>query len=331
MTIPASCPDCGATYRLADALQGKRVVCKSCQAAFVVRRPDDLPRREVSVRRDFDEEDRPDSERGRDQKRAGISPILWVCGGGVLLLLLLCGVCGGLFYQGTRSVGQKLDDFADNVKQQQQQMDLNPVFNPVRDLPDALARLQENNAARRQDAARWLARQPVDPRQRAEVARALEPLLNDLDDQTRSAGMQAMEVWAGPENVPAIVRLLESDPTGFQGDDCRRRGIDTLVRLKDPRGAPGIARSLKHPFDRERARRALAALGSPAEMAVHPYLEDNDWGVKVEACKTLQLIGTRRSLPALQQTLEDTKRNYPFANLVQNAARDAIRAVENRK
>jgi len=163
-----------------------------------------------------------------------------------------------------------------------------------------------------------------------EVAQALEPLLQDRNGGTRVAGVRAILVWCGPENVPALVKLLESDPTGFDGDECRKKAIDALVKLKDPRGAPAIARNWKSPFEREWTRRSLEALGPGAEDAVRPYLEDRDWGVRVEACRTLKGIGTRKSLPALEETLANTRTRYGGYRDVADAAREAISAIKAR-
>jgi HEAT repeat protein len=279
----------------------------------------------------------PDVRKPEDTEgKAGTVALIVVFGGLGLGLLLVLLACGGTFFWFTRSVGKKADELIDNAKRNPP-----PQFNPagfpfgpptppINSVADALSELNSGDTNRQAAAARWLERWPVDAGRRAEVAKALGPLLDDRNGGTRVAGMKALLVWCGPESVPAIVRLLESDPTGFDGDECRKRAIDALVKLKDPRGAPAIARNWKHPFEHEWTRRSLEALGPAAEDAVRPYLEDRDWGVRVEACRTLKRIGTRKSLPALEETLANTRTMYGGYRDVADAAREAIAAIKAR-
>jgi hypothetical protein len=333
MTIAATCPDCGARYNLNDALEGQQVRCKRCQCPFFVRPSAVRPAADRVLGEALPARPRQADDLEEAQpvvRRTGVSPVVWVLVGGGVVILTLAGVCAGLFYRAMRSGGEAVDELVANVKQNQPGFEpFNPFWVP-RDVNEALAHLQAPDRPRRIAAADWLARQPVDPGRRADVARALEPLLEDLDGGVRVAGMRGLEAWGGAENVPAVVRMLEGDPAGFEGDECRRRGMDLIVRLKDVRGAPGVARGLKQPFDRERARRALEKLGSGAESAVLPYLKDNDWGARVEACKTLKAIGTKRSLPDLRATLEGTKAMYGGYTYVRDSAQEAIDAINAR-
>jgi HEAT repeat protein len=272
----------------------------------------------------------------------GTYAVVLVLGGlGVALFVVLLA-CGGLFFWVTRSAGKKADELIDNVKKNQPPFNPPARFNappgfpfgpptpPINNVADALTELRSGDANRQAAAAQWLQQRPVDAARRQEVAKALEPLLDDRNGGTRVAGVRALLVWCGPENVPALVRLLESDPAGFEGDECRKKAIDALVKLKDPRGAPAIARNWKNPFEREWTRRSLEALGPGAEDAVRPYLEDRDWGVRVEACRTLKRIGTRKSLPALEETLANTRAMYGGYRDVADAAREAIHAIKAR-
>lgn len=262
-----------------------------------------------------------------------------VLGGLGLLLLLVLLACGGTFFYFTRTVGKKADELIDNVKKSQPPpgqfnpqagFPFAPATPPIHSVADALTELRSGDANRQAAAARWLQQQPADAARRREVAQALEPLLDDRNGGTRVEGMRAMLVWCGPESVPALVKLLESDPTGFDGEECRKKAIDALVKLKGPRGAPAIARNWKNPFEREWTRRSLEGLGPAAEDAVRPYLEDRDWGVRVEACRTLKRIGTRKSLPALEETLANTRAMYGGYRDVADAAREAIHAIKAR-
>jgi HEAT repeat protein len=277
--------------------------------------------------------DRPQESEGK----AGTIAIVVVFGGLGLALLLVLLACGGTFFWFTRSVGKKTDELIDNARKNQPPFNpqppgfpFGPPTPPVHGVADALRELHSGDGNRQTAAARWLETQPVDAGRRQEVARALEPLLDDRNGGTRLAGMKALLRWCGPENVPAIVRLLESDPTGFDGDECRKRAIDALVKLKDPRGAPAVARNWKQPFEREWTRRSLEQMGPAAEAAVRPYLEDPEFGVRVEACRTLKRIGTRQSLPALEEALANTRTMYGGYRDVADAAREAIAAIQAR-
>jgi predicted Zn finger-like uncharacterized protein len=345
MSITVSCPGCGTSYSLDDSLRGRKVRCKECRETIEVggldALPADLPplaeavykgsRRPAAGRR---RARRDDEEEDLDRGGGGIPPWVWVLVGVGLLVVLAIGVRVYFVWVAARAIGNAVDNTMANLKK----MPANPNAPPgwpfgaadPADLDGALADLRGNDANRRIAAGRWLAREPVDNARRAELAKALEPLLDDRNSGVRVAGMRAMEVWAGPENVPAILRLLDSNPTGFEGDECRKRAIDTLAKLKDARGAPAVARNFKQPFEREWTRRSLIALGPAAEDAVLPYLEDDDWGVRVEACHTLKQIGTRKSLPALQAVLEGTKKMYGGSRDVAAAAKEAIDAIQAR-
>jgi hypothetical protein len=328
-------------------LRGSKVRCRQCRETIEVGGLDALPADLPPLVEAADEGPRARSAGRRRARRdddgpgdpvrrgEGIPPWVWVVGGVGLLVLLTIGVSMYFVWRAkAQAIGNKVDGVVGNLKNMPQPPNAPPnwPFGPQRptNLEEALADLKGTDMNRRIAAGRWLAKAPVDKDRRAEVARALEPLLDDRNAGVRVAGMQALEVWAGAENVPAILRLLDSNLTGFEGDECRKRGIETLVRLKDPRGASAIARNFKHPFEREWTRRSLIALGPDAEDAVVPYLEDDDWGVKVEACHTLKQIGTRKSLPALQATMDGTKKMYGGYRFVADAAKEAIEAIQAR-
>jgi hypothetical protein len=346
MPIPATCPECGTEYRLSDAERGQRICCTQCRTTFRVPDPQARPTSVQAPGGTTTQVERSRGRRRRDEideplpsvkkRGGGVSPLVWILGGVALLFLTLVGICAGLIYTITREAGRAADEFAEKVKNQPV-MEMPPGPGGIElfprqpaNLDEALAQLKDHEPGRRQSAASWIARHRVEARRRAETARALEPLLEDIHAGPRVAAMRALEKWGDTENVPALIRLLESDPGGFEGDECRHRATDMIVRLKDARAAAAIARNFKHPFEREQTRRALEALGPPAEEAVWPYLKDQDWGVRVEACRTLRRIGTGRSLPRLQQTLDGTRAMYGGYRSVADSAREAIDAINAR-
>ncbi len=134
----------------------------------------------------------------------------------------------------------------------------------------------------------------------------------------REEAIAALAGWAGREATPHLLPLLSDD-----ADEVTRLSVLRALRaLRDPRGAPKAADALA--TRPRRRRRCLRAIGSAAEDAVIPKLNDLDDLVRAAAVGVLADIGTARSLPALR-----TATNDPSAD-VKQAARKAIRLVESR-
>jgi HEAT repeat protein len=82
--------------------------------------------------------------------------------------------------------------------------------------------------------------------------------------------------------------------------------MQTLVRLKDPRGVDAIAARLSNFFDREQATRALQEMGPIAEKTVVKYYHHKDADVRERARRLLQEYNTKPEL-ILEQTVLDLK------------------------
>ncbi len=147
-------------------------------------------------------------------------------------------------------------------------------------------------ADKRRAAADRLAKGPANDR-RDEVAKALGKLLNDREDSTRSVACKALVVWGTADNVPALVKLTETDNIFLRSDAMRALGA-----LKDERGAKAVAKVF--PQDKHAAGEALKSMGPVAEPYVLPLLEDRDTGVRIDACKILAAIGGAKSRDALE-------------------------------
>ncbi len=158
------------------------------------------------------------------------------------------------------------------------------------DVKALLAELKVPAEAR--GAADRLAKGPAND-QREQVAKALGKLLSDKDDGTRTSAAKALIVWGTSDNVPALIKALQSDNVFLRGE-----AIKALGAQQDKRGAEAVAKQL--PNDRHNAGEALAAMGDIAEPYVVPLLQDLDEGVRSEACKILAKIGTDKSRPALE-------------------------------
>src|SRR5438067_2514338 len=154
MPIQATCPACGASYQLADLMRGKYVRCRGCGDSFLVAGAADVtPAEDRGERR---RERRPDRTAGASpaarRRRApegedeGTSPLVWVAVGIGGALLLVVGLCAGIIWYVSTSVGKAVDRVAEQVKNppppppfaQGPQPGAPPV-RPVTDLDDALA------------------------------------------------------------------------------------------------------------------------------------------------------------------------------------------------
>jgi predicted Zn finger-like uncharacterized protein len=89
MAIQTSCPHCQQTYELADTQIGKKVRCKSCSEAFLVRDRD--AERKAAARSRDDDFDEPRAPR---RKKQGMPTGLLIAGG-ISVFVLLLGCLGG--------------------------------------------------------------------------------------------------------------------------------------------------------------------------------------------------------------------------------------------
>jgi HEAT repeat protein len=168
-------------------------------------------------------------------------------------------------------------------------------------LTQSIQDLKGPDSEYRKTVALWLSQNPVNEPRRSEMNEALEPLLADSRPDVRLAGLKALVVWGTPANVQVIIRAVDDD-----SNEVRQLAIQTLIRLKDPRGAEAIARRLTNFFDRDLAMRALQDMGPAAEKAVVKYFHHKDNDVRERARRLLQDYHTQPSV-ILQQTATDLK------------------------
>jgi hypothetical protein len=262
---------------------------------------------------DYDDDDFARRRRVEPSSGGGFPKwILWV-GGGVLLLFLLCGgIILGVFF-GVRAL------VANAVASLPQ-----PPGPPgSREATDAeiTQAISELRVPRRKEAAdRITGWKPIESR-RKEVARALEPLLTDTAPFVAPSGAKALGVWGTADNLPALHRQLQSADIF-----TRPEVIRALGELKFEQSAGPLTSQLGEIFYREDASRALKAIGPKAEGEVIKYLENqkNDAVGRQEACNILGQIGTKNSVPALQQASKDPNPG------VSAAATTALNSVNRR-
>jgi hypothetical protein len=186
------------------------------------------------------------------------------------------------------------------------------------ELTQTLNELAQPGWASRQRAAGRLEAALPTKDQRAEVVKALEPLLQDKEWGTRLAALKAYGLWAGKDGVPHLLPLTKDD-----------NGLiiwalfDFLKEFKDERSIDAVAEALV-PFDRRgRAADVLRGIGPKAEKAALKYLTHSDWGVRLEVCRLLRDIGTKQSVPALETAVKE-------GGLVGPAATEALKAIAAR-
>ncbi|MFO0947884.1 MAG: protein kinase [Planctomycetota bacterium] len=183
---------------------------------------------------------------------------------------------------------------------------------------EMVAQLSSPDGGKAREAAEQLSRARREKeKQKQKVSKALETLLKSGDVFTRTAAMKALKGWYVQDSVPAVFDMLD-DESFF----IRRDAMEILANEPSPQAAKRVADRLGE--DRHEASECLIKMGSVAADPVHPLTSDLDDGVRREACKILQQIGTRNSLPYLQRALRDPD---PF---VRQTAQKAIEAIERR-
>ncbi|HXG10575.1 MAG TPA: HEAT repeat domain-containing protein [Gemmataceae bacterium] len=294
MPIPSVCPGCGETGMVPDNLKGKKVRCKNCQRIFIVGgssalssparpagtsaiqdRPRPAPRRRPAEDKDeWDGIERP--------KRSSGSPavLALLLGGGLLAAV----GCFGVSYLLFTTVFPSRDTAESR---------------PPDEIDDAIGALKSLDAGRRQKAAAFLAITTPDERRQAEVARALEPLLNDNHPQSREAAARALAIWATRDNVPALLQALD-----HPAPEVRRYAMQALGKVQDERAVAPLAQRLADHTQRTEASAALQKIGPIAEKEVVKLMNHPDHFTREEARRLVRLYGTKENV-WLPQVLTD--------------------------
>src|SRR5262249_36708698 len=180
-------------------------------------------------------------------------------------------------------------------------------------LTQALEELHNRDDQRRREALDYLRRAPVEEARRAEVVAALTALFDDNDPGSHAAAGLALARWAGKEDVPLLLKLLDEpggvlvEPrSGFTSGSVKGAAVEALGVLPEPRAAAPIARLLPEAYLRERAVRTLAAIGPAAEKEVARYYFDSEAGLREAARKLLTGYRTKESV-ILAQALEELR------------------------
>jgi HEAT repeat protein len=176
-----------------------------------------------------------------------------------------------------------------------------------------------NSLTRLEAATRLEQLQPI-AEERAAVTGTLEPLLNDPDHFTRQAMIRALGVWGTRENIPALVKMFEHADLF-----TRRAAIIALGNIKDERSAEAIAGCLEDTLNRPAASETLQKMGPLAESAAARMIEHKDWTIRLTVCQILKVIGTKKSIPALETAVKDSN------GLVVGEAKAALQVIQARE
>jgi serine/threonine protein kinase len=189
---------------------------------------------------------------------------------------------------------------------------------PAPHLRPLLAQLKAKEPYLRKDAAEKLADLRATKADRERVTRALTPLLDDPDHFTRQSMIRALGVWGTSKSVPALVKLL-NHPDVF----TRGAALVALGKFPDERAAKAVVEYL--PKDGAGASRALIMMGPIAEKPVIQFLlRSTEWQVQCEACRVLAVIGSKRSIPALEKAAL-------ASGHVAREAKEALAAIDRRQ
>lgn len=200
-------------------------------------------------------------------------------------------------------------------------------------LTEALGDLKSTDKGRQGAAARSLQTMKVDDDKKAEVAKALEAVVEDLTDRgVQEQAIKALGTWGGKDNVPALVKVVEG---ADQHPNCINAAMDVLAKLKDDRAIKSLAARLVDNRYRAPASKALIALGPDlgekieAEVAAGLFLQDI--GLKKECAKVLGAVGTKKvSIPQLDKAGKAALALKPPQKDVAQACQDAILEINKR-
>jgi hypothetical protein len=160
---------------------------------------------------------------------------------------------------------------------------------------------------------------PVEARRKEVVETLTAAAKSGEDGFLCPAATKALKTWATTQDAKTFIELLKDRNLWV-----RKAAMEGLGELKDAKGAEAVAEKMIDFPSRGDAVASLKAMGSVAEKPVIALLKDRDWGVRMDACKVLAVIGTKESLPALKKAKEDNN------GLVKNEAENAIKAIEGK-
>lgn len=153
------------------------------------------------------------------------------------------------------------------------------------------------------------------------IAKALETLLPKGDGPRRCAAAAALKNWATPESVPVLMKVLATDAW----PPVKSAVIEILCEFKPKEAIKLVAQQLPDGMTQGAAAKYLKDIGPDAEDAVLVHITDKDAWVRTEVCGILIVIGTNKSLPALEKVIAEE--NW----MVNGNAKKAVAAIKGRE
>jgi HEAT repeat protein len=190
-----------------------------------------------------------------------------------------------------------------------------PPDNPLRqpkDLDETIAFLKEaNNEGRQRTALNALGSQPVVDAKKAEVCKALEPLVNNLG--LRNEAARQLGRWAVPESTQALLKVMEIPKEDLGSKDAKKEAMRALAKFKTPAALPLIVGCLADFFVQNDAVEALQTWGPSAEVEVAKAVFDKDNGARrladqlLTAYKTKPEVVIKPALAALEGPIMESR------------------------
>ncbi len=192
-------------------------------------------------------------------------------------------------------------------------------------LTQVIADLKDPDDNRRNNAADYLQKIPVDATRKVEVSKALNSLLESNDGRTRDSGLRLMKTWGTKENIPALVARVEDPAFNPQTLGQCSAAMHALADIGDEAGVWPIAKHLTNAFQRGQAEGAIKKFGPVAEKEAVTHLKDAEPVERQRAWLVLGQVATRASAAELEGLAKkETDRN------TQIAATNALRLIAAR-
>lgn len=207
-------------------------------------------------------------------------------------------------------------------KQRSEARKLIQAYNTRNDLivGQCIVDLNSDDNNRRNGAVNWFTTAPVEAKRKQEVARALNKAIPNANFFFEKDLIKALEVWGTADNVPPLVQRLEANKTG------NNEVIHILGKIRDINGMKAVAKSMGNFFNQGEAKKVLREYGPGAEALVVEQMNITlDGQARRAYVQFLGEIGTRNSLPSLQQLAFRNQQDRILQNDIQ-AATKAIAA-----
>jgi HEAT repeat protein len=161
---------------------------------------------------------------------------------------------------------------------------------------------------------------------KAIVARKMIILLTEDDNAVVQGGAaRAMPNWATEEIAPKLMVVAVSENNSAFA-------VMALGNLKYEKAIPLIVRRLEALKDRVNSGKALVKMGPAAEPAVIGILSNKRPEAVTEACRVLGQIGTKASLPALEDVSKGKNKSLAVhADNAIAAINDREKSIEKKK